>query len=185
MIRLPRRSVTRFFIPLIDVLTLLFCVFLLLPLAVPEDENAEARDPAGLDEQRRQEQVELERLRRQVQETPQQVRDELERLRKEKASALQQRIEFRVLTIEAASGKLFTYDARRTNGRLVELTKDTVRALIDKEKREAAGKEIYFVFQYPRPEVGNPVFPLREQREEYDRWFQGVAHGYDIPLPSR
>src|SRR5438067_2336535 len=69
MIRLPRRSVTRFFIPLIDVLTLLFCVFLLLPLAVPEDENADERDPAGLDEQRRQEQAELERLRRQVQET--------------------------------------------------------------------------------------------------------------------
>ena len=92
MIRLPRRSVTRFFIPLIDVLTLLFCVFLLLPLGPPEDENPDDRDPAGLDDQRRQEQAELERLRRQVQETPQQVRDELEKLRKEKASALQQRI---------------------------------------------------------------------------------------------
>jgi len=32
MIRLPQRSVTRFFIPLIDVLTLLFCIFLLIPL---------------------------------------------------------------------------------------------------------------------------------------------------------
>ena len=32
MIRLPRRSVTRFFIPLIDVLILLFCIFLLMPI---------------------------------------------------------------------------------------------------------------------------------------------------------
>ena len=30
MIRMPRRSVTRFFIPLIDVLILLFCIFLLM-----------------------------------------------------------------------------------------------------------------------------------------------------------
>ena len=41
MIRLPQRSVTRFFIPLIDVLTLLFCIFLVLPLAKsPEDQPA-------------------------------------------------------------------------------------------------------------------------------------------------
>ncbi|MEN9673721.1 MAG: hypothetical protein RL553_1986, partial [Planctomycetota bacterium] len=32
MIQLPKRSVTRFFIPLIDVLILLFCVFLFLPM---------------------------------------------------------------------------------------------------------------------------------------------------------
>ena len=30
MIHMPRRSVTRFFVPLIDVLILLFCIFLLL-----------------------------------------------------------------------------------------------------------------------------------------------------------
>ena len=33
MIQLPKRSVTRFFIPMIDVLILLFCIFLLLPFA--------------------------------------------------------------------------------------------------------------------------------------------------------
>ena len=32
MIQMPRRSVTRFFIPLIDVMILLFCIFLLLPV---------------------------------------------------------------------------------------------------------------------------------------------------------
>ena len=33
MIVLPRRSVTRFFIPMIDVLILLFCAFLLVPFS--------------------------------------------------------------------------------------------------------------------------------------------------------
>ena len=33
MIVLPRRSVTRFFIPMIDVLILLFCAFLLMPFS--------------------------------------------------------------------------------------------------------------------------------------------------------
>ena len=36
MITLPRRSVTRFFIPMIDVLTLLFCIFLLMPFVEKE-----------------------------------------------------------------------------------------------------------------------------------------------------
>ena len=39
MIQLPQRSVTRFFIPLIDVLTLLFCIFLVMPLAQNNEES--------------------------------------------------------------------------------------------------------------------------------------------------
>ena len=35
MIQMPQRSVTRFFIPLIDVLTLLFCIYLLMPIVKP------------------------------------------------------------------------------------------------------------------------------------------------------
>ena len=35
MLRMPQRSVTRFFIPLIDVLTLLFCIYLLMPIIKP------------------------------------------------------------------------------------------------------------------------------------------------------
>jgi hypothetical protein len=41
MIRPPRRSVTRFFIPLIDVLILLFCVFLLMPFVGTPDATAD------------------------------------------------------------------------------------------------------------------------------------------------
>ena len=40
----PERSVTRFFIPLIDVLLLLFCIYLLLPIA-----RSPADQPSGND----------------------------------------------------------------------------------------------------------------------------------------
>ena len=42
MIGTPKRSVTRFFIPLIDVLILLFCIFLLMPAF----NESEPEDPA-------------------------------------------------------------------------------------------------------------------------------------------
>ena len=41
MLEMPKRSVTRFFIPLIDVLTLLFCVFLITPLTRMSGEDGE------------------------------------------------------------------------------------------------------------------------------------------------
>ena len=40
MIQMPTRSVTRFFIPMIDVLTLLFCIYLMMPM-VDTSANAE------------------------------------------------------------------------------------------------------------------------------------------------
>ena len=63
MIQLPRRSVTRFFIPLIDVLTLLFCIFLLMPVIRPAEESeGEPAAPPGTPLTTRERQ-ELERLR--------------------------------------------------------------------------------------------------------------------------
>ena len=50
MIHLPRRSVTRFFIPMIDVLTLLFCVFLLLPVFQQSQSANPDREKATLGE---------------------------------------------------------------------------------------------------------------------------------------
>ena len=49
MLEMPRRSVTRFFIPLIDVLTLLFCIFLMMP-AVRKTAEAEVGVTASLEE---------------------------------------------------------------------------------------------------------------------------------------
>lgn len=50
MIQLPERAVTRFFVPLIDVLILLFCIFLLLPfVSAPADQTAGADGPTDLE----------------------------------------------------------------------------------------------------------------------------------------
>jgi len=43
MIERPKKAVTRFFVPLIDVLILLFCIFLLMPFM---DKPAESADPS-------------------------------------------------------------------------------------------------------------------------------------------
>jgi hypothetical protein len=167
MIEMPRRSVTRFFIPLIDVLTLLFCIFLIMPLVKARDDGAGSEaGPAS----------ELERLQRENRA----LRSRLEERRKEMAEELQRTVAVCVLEIDADTGKLHAYD-RGHGSEHWEVTGENVRRLIDQETAAARGKTVYFVFLYPRPASGNPTFPLRRQREEYDRWFDGVPHGYDLP----
>src|SRR5215831_18982554 len=105
MIKLPRRSVTRFFIPLIDVLLLLFCIFLLMPLVKGGNENAADDAEIARPDRLRQLQEEVNRLRRELRETPHDLRAELEKLRQEKIQVLQERLDIHVLEIDAATGK--------------------------------------------------------------------------------
>jgi hypothetical protein len=179
MIRLPRRSVTRFLIPLIDVLTLLFCIFLLMPL-VPvraPGEGAEGPrrsepDPLALRPDRPA--AELEQLNKQVE----RQRQELERLRREKIETLQERLAIRVLEIDPETGKLFYHDPER-----VEITSPgQARRLIEQHQRAARGRELFYLFLFPRQLTG---FPLERQVQQYDRWFEGVAHGFDNPQAAR
>src|SRR6266852_2154256 len=113
MIQLPRRSVTRFFIPLIDVLLLLFCIFLLMPLVQGSGDNPADETEAVRQERLRKLEEELDRLRRQLRDTPQDVRAELEKLRQEKIQTLQEKLAIRVLEIDAATGKLYYRDPER------------------------------------------------------------------------
>src|SRR5437763_5994872 len=113
MIRLPRRSVTRFFIPLIDVLLLLFCIFLLMPLVKGGNEGpADDSEVAPRDRLRKLEE-EVARLRRQVRDTPEDVRAELDKLRQEKIQTLQEKLAIRVLEIDPTTGKLYYRDPER------------------------------------------------------------------------
>ena len=171
MIQLPRRSVTRFFIPLIDVLTLLFCIFLLMPLVKPAEGSAAAADAERL----RQLEREVERLRREVRERPPEMREELERLRREKLKVLQQRLLIRVLQIDPASGKLFATDPERIEIR----NQADARELVERDGRgpAAEGKEVYYLILYPRDP--NNIYPLQAQRAEYESWFSDVPHGWD------
>lgn len=190
MIQMPRRSVTRFFIPLIDVLTLMFCIYLLMPVIKPAAGAAEGDEAAGPADARlsAEERRELDRLRRErrawqdlsrLQQERDALRQQLARLQREKTDTLQQQLAVRVLQI-GDEGRLYYYDARRPKDRRVEVTAANVRDFVRQMKQETVGRELYLLILYPRPEAGIPAYPLQAQREEYDRWFQGVPHGYDL-----
>ena len=193
MIELPKRSVTRFFIPLIDVLTLMFCIFLLMPVVKPVQEESGEPGSTGVkaapDPQRwardRQELEMLRRERSQQQELKNfeqeraSLQVQLEDLRNKKVEALQKRLAVRVLEI-GSDGRLFAYDSLRDKDRQIEITRDNVKQFITDQQRQVGTGDLYLLLLYPRPASGFPTFPLRSQREEYDHWFRGVAHGYAI-----
>ena len=182
MIELPKRSVTRFFIPLIDVLILLFCIYLLMPIikepadttAVAFGEGATPGPASGQDKQ------ELQRLQKEFRELQARTaltdadRSELKLLKREKELPLERRLAIRVLEIDGASGKLFQYDPER-----VEISNESVaRTTIARDKRQAAGRELYYLFLLPRRLTG---YPLERQVEQYRRWFSDVPHGFNNP----
>ena len=182
MIQMPRRSVTRFFIPLIDVMTLLFCIFLLMPVveggsAANGEETGAAR---ALEERDRQS---LADLRQRVRELEQRgltdrERLELEAIRTQKIEALQKRLAIRVLEIDPDTGRLFDYD-----GGAVQIASEAdAHALIERQRQQAGGRDLYYLFLFPRKVTG---YPLERQRQRYERWFRGVAHGIDNPHEAR
>jgi hypothetical protein len=177
MIRLPRRSVTRFFIPLIDVLLLLFCIFLLMPLVKGSGENPPEETDAQRSGRMRKLEEELERLRRQSRNTPADARAELDQLRQEKMKTLQEKMAIRVLEIDAGTGRLYYRDPERleipSEARAAELVQQ------DQAESEKRQTEPYYLILYPRDPTS--PYPLREQRERYERWFADVAHSWDIP----
>jgi hypothetical protein len=170
---MPRRSVTRFFIPLIDVLILMFCIFLLMPFVKATGEGnepgdgpttsptPEIKDVAELNKQLDQAKKDLARTRR-----------DLERLEKEKANVLRTLV-IRPLEIDKDTGRLYYYD----DDQRVEIRNETdARRLISAEQDrilKSGGGELYFLFQRPR----DSAYPLGKQRSEYERWFQGVPFG--------
>lgn len=167
MIQLPRRSVTRFFIPLIDVLLLLFCIFLLMPLVQATGEGGAGAEETPDERLRRLEQ-EVEQLRRQAAEAPAQPL--------EKGLPLQERLAVRVLEIDPATGALFYRDPER-----VDVANEArARDLIARDRAQQAGKaEVYYLILYPRDPTS--PYPHRDQRARYDRWFADAAHGWDVP----
>lgn len=182
MIQMPRRSVTRFFIPLIDVLLLLFCVFLLMPMVNEEELDKKSQAAVDLTETVAALEKELERLNQELArfeaDKPalaelQKLREELDRLRKEKKNAVQ-RTAFHIIDIDGKTGEIFYLDPRRAKEpKLTLADQDTAQALIDRHQREAKGQEVYYYFLYPRPRTGRPSVG---QEQDYRKWFAGVAN---------
>lgn len=183
MIQMPQRSVTRFFIPLIDVLTLLFCIYLLMPIvkSAGVEEGVEGGAAAADVRLSAEERLELERLRKKVL----QLEEEIARLQRERTATIQQQLLVRVLQIDLR-GRLYYHDGRQPLEPPIQLLADNVRAWLESQKNQAQGKELYLLILYPPVAPGSaPTAPSEAQKAEFERWFQGVAHGYDIPVQAR
>jgi hypothetical protein len=176
MIQLPERSVTRFFIPLIDVLLLLFCIYLLMPIAQGTEENIGDLSVDQLKEQTRLAKRDLDLARKDLKEASQRLAD----LRREKSHLLHQRLAIKVLEIDPRTGKLYTY-ADRGERIDIDSVQDAER-LIARHKNESGGRDLYYLFLFPRQDTG---YPEQGQFERYERWFGSVAHGLDNPRRGR
>jgi hypothetical protein len=157
MIERPKRSVTRFFVPLIDVLILLFCIFLLMPfVSTPEAEPPPDPTPRPkvveeLPKDVKELQTELERSRREV-----------ARLRAERGN-LSEQLAVKVLEIDPRDGRLFYLH----------------EALITLHKRASGTREPFFLILYPRQKSG---YPEQQQADDYARWFKDVQFQFDRPF---
>jgi hypothetical protein len=175
VIRPPRRSVTRFFIPLMDVLILLFCIFLLMPYVKPVE--GEAPDAATATRPGFAQTVtppgnqsdNVTELNR----TIERLQHERDRLLEQRGQVLKQ-LAIRVLEIDPGNGRLYYYDPER-----VEVVNQAeAQALIDRERRRVGGRELYFLILFPRGPSG---YPLQGQYEAYEKWFHDVPHAFDSP----
>jgi len=176
MIRPPRRSVTRFFIPLIDVLILLFCIFLLMPIV--EESSAgpggKVKLTPGETQVMRQR---LDYLQRRVAELEQthesprmkQLLKENARLKEEATRSVAEKTLLRHFEIDPNSGALIYYNPDRKEARFPQDAAVLTR-LIDSDLRNARrrGEELIWVFLYPRGT--NFYHPTLHEREDLDAW---------------
>jgi hypothetical protein len=169
----PRKSVTRFFIPLIDVLILLFCIFLLMPFVSGPDTPEPGPNPKEITpEEKLPDDVKL------LQKMLKEERLKVARMEKEKFAKLTDRLAVRVLEIDPNNGTLFYYDPARED---IKTDADAER-LIRKQKdlANAGGgvKDVFFLILYPRRAS---AYPTAAQVEQIRRWFKDVPSGFDIP----
>jgi hypothetical protein len=171
MIERPKRSVTRFFVPLIDVLILLFCIFLLMPFVStpPRTEEPKARAKAKEPEPElpadvRELRTELERARR-----------ELDRLKAERGN-LAERLSVKVLEIDPKDGRLYYF---HEGERLPVPTQAAADAVITLHRRASGTRDPFFLILYPRTKSG---YPEQQQVDDYARWFKDVQFQFDRPF---
>ena len=168
MIELPRRSVTRFFIPLIDVLTLLFCIFLMMPAVkkVTDAEAAEAVSPAVREQQ-------LKKREQAVDDRERQLRQEADRVRRETTQQVLKDLRPRILEIDPSNGKLYYRDSR-TPTKPVEIAGEAdARALIRRDQAGPGGPDaVYYIIRYPLDP--NSDYPRQGDPEKFEEWFAGV-----------
>jgi hypothetical protein len=187
MIQMPRRSVTRFFIPLIDVLLLTFGVFLLMPIAAETELDQQRQEAAekgeaaaGLEQKLNisiEELYKLEALLPDL-ERAEALKKENDLLRSVAHQSLQQTLTVRVIKTNPKTGAIFWYDPARAEGEQEVPIPDakTARALIAQHKQEAMGRSVYYHFLRQR----GPR-PTEKQDREYRGWFKDVPNSLEVP----
>ena len=83
----------------------------------------------------------------------------------------------RVLEIDAGTGKLYYRDPERVEIATQAKAHDLIA--LDRSRQGPNKPEVYYLILYPRDRTSQ--YPLRKDREKYDRWFEDVAHSWDIP----
>jgi predicted Zn-dependent protease len=183
MIHMPRRSVTRFFIPLIDVLLLTFGVFLLMPIAAESEleeerqRTVEKSDSALALQQALQERLKelykLEELRPDL-ERVDELKKEIQLLRNRAQQALQT-LTVKVIEVDPASGDI-AYDPARAEQPLVRIgDAKTAQALIEEHRKEAPGRNLYYQFLRR-----HAPYPTIKQVRQYREWFKDVPNSLEV-----
>jgi len=183
MIRPPRRSVTRFFIPLIDVLILLFCIFLLMPI-VEEGASGpgEGKLTAAQAHVLRQRLDETQRRvadlveKRESPETQERI-EELERQLREARRSLGKRLMVRTFEFDPEIGKLVYYDPEKVVVQGESQAKQLARR--DLNAAQEAKRELYYLLLAPRDLRIHR--PNKKELDTIESWFRGITVGVDYP----
>lgn len=175
MIERPKRAVTRFFIPLIDVLILLFCIFLLMPFM---DQPGSA-EPAGKQAVEKQEQTpeqlksEIAGLRLELSKAT----NDLRQLQEERTNPAEKVVPF-VLEIEPKFGHLIYYGGGEV--RRIKDRRDAEEIISQHKRRIGIAKEPLFIIILPKELTGVPSAP---QLKEYRSWFDDNKAPLQIQNP--
>ena len=149
-LHMPHRSVTRFFVPLIDVLILLFCIFLLMEFnseAKYEQQSADVETQSTLAQRNTDALASQANLIQRLEEKLQILREqdpkaaglfeEIERLREELAKLKklrpQDRIAFRIIDIDPKNGDISYHDGKKAEP---IPDADTAKAMIARHKKQ-------------------------------------------------
>jgi len=166
MIDPPRRSVTHFLVPFIDVTLILFSMFLLMPMGADENELEEAKkqDVNAIAIQEREQDIEdlqkllqdrkqelevkseqLEQFLKQkdvykqivdLEKKLKEMQDERDRLAKERDLARKTLSFVRVIDIDAKTGQIFFFDPYLADPKMMLPDETAARSLIERHKKE-------------------------------------------------
>src|SRR5262249_21760640 len=150
MITPPRRAVTRFFIPLIDVLILLFCIFLLMPFVEKEAGSGKLTPGEAATIRRKLDEL-TRRVHEQGKESLEEIKARLEQAEEELSRNKADKVVVKTFQIDARDGTL-TFPEVPPGGAFQFtpiLSSEKADDLINKHLSElGAGQELLYIILY-------------------------------------